>query len=282
MQENPPVVIPPSVPSVFNFEGKDVRVVEIDGEPWFVAADVCPVLGIVWKGTAATLPAIPDAWRRVSKVQTTLINQHGTFGEQEKDVVVINEAAYYKLAFRSNKPEAETFTNFIASDVIPSVRKTGSYVVANPATLPAVSTDPLQLFLITADAVKHLAEKTVQLESRTAQVEDIALDTAAKVEYIENSRGLETWQAYAIKQEMGTKVYELHEKYGINRGMLFSASWGFLKRYFKVPTYSAIPSKRFEEALMVVKNLTLEQLPPTIIELARGTKRTAKAEKGGN
>ena len=268
----------PAVPAVFQFNSQSIRTVEKDGEPWFVAADVCAVLGIVWKGTTPTLNAIPEDWRGVSKLQTLHGNQHGTIGEREQELVVISEAATYKLAFRSNKPEADKFTNFISSEVIPSIRKHGHYNAA--PQLPALPQTPMEMFLLAADAIKDLNSRTLQIESRTAQVEDVALDAISQVEEMKANQRLEPWQAFAIRQAMEVRVYELQEKYSISSRMLFSSCWGFIKRHFKVPTYSAIASRRYDEALMVVKNLTLEQLPPTIMELAKGSKRTL-AKLGG-
>ena len=96
--------------------------------PWFVARDVCAALGIVWKGNE-TLSSIPDDWKGVRKLRTPRRNHNGSEGLQFQEIVVINEAAVYKLAFRSNKPEADAFTNWVASEVLPAIRKTGEYSV---------------------------------------------------------------------------------------------------------------------------------------------------------
>jgi hypothetical protein len=91
----------------FEYEGSPVRVIEDEnGEPWFVAKDVRGVLGIAWKGSE-TLAAIPDDWKVVQKLRTS-------FGE--KETWFINESAVYKLAFRSNKPDADKFTNLGGRD----------------------------------------------------------------------------------------------------------------------------------------------------------------------
>jgi prophage antirepressor-like protein len=115
---------------IFTFDGAQVRA---GGEPdatLFAARDVCAVLGITWSG--ATLAAIPAHWQGMLKLNTP-------GGTQE--VVGITEAAVYKLAFRSNKPKAEAFTNWVASEVLPAIRKTGRYEAAPVATLDF--SDPL-------------------------------------------------------------------------------------------------------------------------------------------
>lgn len=125
-----------TVPTVFNFGATQIRTLTDDqGQAWFAAVDVCKSLEIKWQG-AKTLARIKDEWRGVGKFPTTLENQHGVHGEQEKDVIIINEPAVYKLAFRSHKEEAERFTDWLAGEVLPAIRKTGRYE-AHPASTEA-------------------------------------------------------------------------------------------------------------------------------------------------
>ena len=108
---------------VFKFrehEGTPIRVQLIDDEPWFVAKDVCGVLGITWSGH--TLDQIPDEWKGSVSFTTPGGNQR---------FVAISEAGLYKLAFRCNSSEkADKFTNWVAGEVLPSIRKTGGYRMA--------------------------------------------------------------------------------------------------------------------------------------------------------
>lgn len=102
----------------FSQNKRPIRVVEINGKTWFVARDVASNLNIHWKGD--TLAQIPDEW----SCMTNLVIQG-----QRRSVRLINEPAIYKLAFRSNSGKADKFTNWVASEVLPSIRKTGSYSV---------------------------------------------------------------------------------------------------------------------------------------------------------
>lgn len=110
---------------LFEYNDKKVRTSFEDGQIWFVAKDVCDVLNITWSG--ATLASIKSDWQRMLKFNTPL-------GEQ--NFKVISEAAVYKLAFRSNKPEAEKFTDWVAGEVIPEIRKTGRYTPKHQGVLP--------------------------------------------------------------------------------------------------------------------------------------------------
>lgn len=103
----------------FNESNQPIRVEVIDGEPWFVAKDVAKALNITWSGH--TLDQIPEEWKTVVKFTTVT---------GPKDLKVISEAGMYKLAFRCQSSEvADKFTNFVANEVLPSIRKTGRYEV---------------------------------------------------------------------------------------------------------------------------------------------------------
>lgn len=101
----------------FFFEKKDVRVVIHNGEPWFVAKDVCDVLTISKYRDAISILDIDE--RGSVKVDTL-------GGVQE--LTAINESGLYTLIVRSNKPEAKKFRKWVTSEVIPTIRKTGRYV----------------------------------------------------------------------------------------------------------------------------------------------------------
>ncbi len=104
----------------FNESNQPIRVEVINGEPWFVAKDLAKALNITWSGH--TLDQIPEGWKGMVKFNTPGGNQ---------DLTVISEAGLYKLAFRCQSSEvADKFTNWVASEVLPSIRKTGRYEVA--------------------------------------------------------------------------------------------------------------------------------------------------------
>jgi anti-repressor protein len=100
----------------FNFDGAALRTVSIDGEPWFVAADVCVALGI--EQTRHALERLDDDERGVVSITT--------LGGPQKTGAV-NESGLYSLIVGSRKPEAKRFKKWVTSEVLPQIRKTGSY-----------------------------------------------------------------------------------------------------------------------------------------------------------
>ncbi len=108
-----------NTPSVFNFDSTAVRTtINSDSNIMFCAKDVCTAIDIEWKGASSTLKNIPDSWKGIRKLQTPGGEQSATF---------ISEPALYRLIFRSNKPAATNFANWVCEEVLPTIRKQGFY-----------------------------------------------------------------------------------------------------------------------------------------------------------
>ena len=102
-----------------------VRIVPVEGELMFVAKDVCDCLEITKHR---------DAISRLDSDERGSVKLDTPGGKQ--DVAAINEYGLYNLVLSSRKPEAKEFKRWITHDVIPSIRKTGSYSLAVPKSLP--------------------------------------------------------------------------------------------------------------------------------------------------
>lgn len=142
----------------FNFDSHEVRVVTIDGEPYFVAKDVAVALGYV-----DTVSAIKRHCRGVAKhhpIQDSL--------GRGQDARVIAESDVMRLIVGSKLPAAEAFERLVFEDILPTIRKTGSY-----GTPPALNEDQ-----IVQQAMQILTAKTAALESKVEE-------DAPKVEYVE-------------------------------------------------------------------------------------------------
>lgn len=100
------------------FDADEVRMIMRDGEPWWVLIDVCRILGV--KNPR-------DAGNRLWDWQRDYVGISDAIGRQRKTIIV-NEAGVYSLILASNKPIAESFARWLFSEVLPSIRKTGSYV----------------------------------------------------------------------------------------------------------------------------------------------------------
>lgn len=125
---------------------------DADGTDWVVAQDVCSVLDV----DRTQIRRIPDSMKGVRLI-------HTLGGDQE--MAVLFEAGIYRLAFTSRKPEAEAFTDWVASEVLPSIRKHGMY--ATPATVEAMLADP-DTMIKTLTALKDERAARAIAESKLA------------------------------------------------------------------------------------------------------------------
>lgn len=113
---------------LFEFEEKEVRVQMIDDAPWWVAKDVCDVLGL--SNAREAMTRIDD-----DEKSTVRISDGGP------EVNIINESGLYSLILGSNKPEAKKFKKWITAEVLPSIRKTGGYLVGSGENGSAITNE---------------------------------------------------------------------------------------------------------------------------------------------
>lgn len=100
------------------FDAHHVRIAtDESGEPWFIAKDVLKALGIAWDGARST-DAVPNDCQKTENYPTT---------KGLKEAIFINEEGLYTVIFRSNKTNAVNFRRWVCGDVLPQIRKTGSY-----------------------------------------------------------------------------------------------------------------------------------------------------------
>lgn len=107
----------------------EIRTLLIDGEPWFVAADVCKALLIVNSR---------DALTRIDDDEKGVVSTDTLGGRQE--VTIVNEPGLYALILSSRKPEAKAFKRWITHEVIPSIRKHGAYISPNAEAVQVTPT----------------------------------------------------------------------------------------------------------------------------------------------
>jgi prophage antirepressor-like protein len=151
--------------------GEQLRTVEIDGEPWFVAMDVCRALEIESRGTA--LSRIDAEDKGVCSIDTP-------GGLQQ--VSIVNEPGLYELTLGSRKPEAKAFKRWITHDVLPEIRMTGSYS-AHPSN-QVQQAAPAPSLLDALRGLVSLAEDAEEQRTRLVAVETTQAETVARLEQL--------------------------------------------------------------------------------------------------
>ena len=111
--------------SIILFDYKDIKVrtVVIDGEVWFVAKDICDILDIA--NSRDAISNLSDKMKLTLQGKESLVAL--TDDPNITQLSLISEPGMYKLVFKSRKPEAERFSDWVVSQVLPTIRKTGSY-----------------------------------------------------------------------------------------------------------------------------------------------------------
>lgn len=141
-----------------------IRVVMQEGEPWFVAVDVCNALELT--NSRITVGRLDDDEKGVSSIYTP----GGT-----QNMVVINESGLYTLVLGSRKPEAKQFKRWITHEVIPTIRKHGAYMT--DSVLEQVMSHPEMIYSMAEQLIKEKSdhEKTKK-ELEVAQPKAIYFD----------------------------------------------------------------------------------------------------------
>ncbi|MGP5162596.1 phage antirepressor [Arthrobacter rhombi] len=132
----------------FEFDGIMVRTIDVDGQPWFVSRDVCTILGLA--NVAQALVALDED-------QKGVITNDTLGGAQQMSI--ISESGMYQLVLRSRKPEAKPFRRWVTDEVLPTIRRTGSYTTNQ--TIQATGPDLLALAVL--EAQRMIEEKDEQL-----------------------------------------------------------------------------------------------------------------------
>lgn len=165
----------------FTFENNPVRTLNIDGEPWFVLADVCRVLEIGNPSKVAT--------RLDSEEKRTLTSSEGGningLGSSGAMPTVVNESGLYGVILTSRKPEAKRFKKWVTGIVIPSIRKHGGYIAGQEK----VATGEVSRSRILADALLVAQSVIREDEERIATLEADKAIMRPKVEALDRIAG---------------------------------------------------------------------------------------------
>lgn len=204
-----------------NKEFGEVRSLVINNEPWFVGKDVAEALG--YKNSKNAVPTHVDEEDKLS----TQIEYTG----QKRNVTVINESGLYSLILSSKLPNAKKFKRWVTSEVLPTLRKTGSYT--------KVPTDPRELLMLTIKAHEQTTQRVDVLEE--------------KVSSLEKSTTIDSSQQYTLEKIAKATVIRTlggidSRAYQLMNRKIFSNIWRDYKNYFKLGSYRDTLKTEFENA----------------------------------
>ncbi len=218
-----------------NEEFGAVRTVQHEGEWWFVAKDICDVLGL-------TNPSMALAELEEDERSKYSLGRQG-------EANVINESGLYSLILRSRKPEAKKFKKWVTSEVLPSLRKTGSYSLSPQPTyqIPSSFAEALRL-------AANLQEEKEALEAKI-EADKPKLEFTKAVENSENS---------ILMRELATFIQQAGMDMGQNRLFKILRDEGYL---IKSGNSRNKPTQR-------AKDMGLFEVKERVIEKPNGTSMT--------
>lgn len=226
----------------------EVRTIAKDGEPWFVANDICKVLGHT--NSRVAVAALDEDEKGVSKVYTL-------GGEQQ--MTVVNEAGMYQLVIRSNLPAAKAFKRWITHEVIPTIRRHGAY--ATETTIESIISDP-------ESGIKLLQALKAEQERRK-EAEAIAEAQRPKVLFADavaaSDNSILVGELAKILRQNGVET-------GQNRLFHWMRDNGYIMRYTNVPTQYSM-----ERGLMEVKERAINN-PDGSVRITQTIKVTGKGQ----
>lgn len=198
---------------LFVFNGSNVRIVERDGEPWFVLKDVCEILEI---GNPS------DVKSRLTDGVVSIEGIPDSLGRTQQ-ATVINEDGLYDVILDSRKPEAKAFRKWITSEVIPSIRRKGMYVIQDSYAIE----DPVERASRWIEEKKALLQAQALLEATV----EIVNQQAPKVAFFDLAMTADN------SQPVGTVAKAL----GMGRNTMFK----FLRERKVLMPNSTLPYQRY-------------------------------------
>lgn len=207
---------------IFNSEEfGEIRTVIIDGEPWFCMTDICKALEISNTSQAKTRLNADGV------ITNEVIDSIG----RKQNANFVNEPNMYKLIFQSRKESAERFTDWVTSEVLPTIRKTGSY--QKPMTV--------------AEQIQLLAQGNQDHEERIEKLENTMTIDYGQQKYLGDLVSRVVIEALGGKKS--NAYYDIGKK-------VFAECNRDVKTYFDVNARNNIPKLRYQEAVEYIKEWT--------------------------
>lgn len=226
---------------VFNFEANKVRTVVIDNEPWFVGKDVALALG--YQDTPKAIKQHVDSDDRL-----TLTGQNAHLENlPNRGVVGVNESGVYSLIFGSKLDSAKRFKKWVTSEVLPAIRKTGSYTAKPMSEL---------------EQIALIAKGTTQLSERIEKVD-------SKLDNLIENQALNATDYGSLNRLVNHRVYAYASIHHIPKsqvGPLFKDLGNQIKQVANVGNRSRIKSKDYDMVIQFIDNWEPSTATKAIIE----------------
>lgn len=209
-----------------NAEFGQIRTVTINNEPWFVGKDVTDILG--YTNSSKALADHVDEEDKLNNESLSSLGQRGGW--------LINESGLYSLILLSKMPNAKKFKHWVTSEVLPSLRKTGSYEMKNYS--------PEMKAILMHD------EKIVKIDGRVTDLENNMVIDYGQQQTLKNEVNKVVVKALGGKESNAYK--EVSKK-------VFSEINHDIQEKFTVNSRNNVPKKRFDEVIAFIRSWSPSQ-----------------------
>ena len=221
----------------------EIRSLEINGEPYFVGKDIAEVLGY-----SNTRKAIQDHVDEEDKLDgVTICDSIG----RNQSAIAINESGLYSLIMSSKLPKAKLFKRWVTSEVLPSIRKNGSYELDTNGLMKQLTESQIVLNNVLAGFKMQIDNDLTATNNKLAEHDEL-LKTRI---YLSPSEAKNVQDA--IKAKAKQIALENDLPYKVVRPKLFARLYLALKDKFEVATYRELPSFYYSDVIEAIPSLTI-------------------------
>lgn len=211
---------------VFNFNKKEVRTVVLNNEPYFVGKDVAEILGYNEPRKAISRHVDSE-----DGMKYPILTNGGT-----QEMTVINESGLYSLILSSKLPQAKEFKRWVTKEVLPTIRKTGSYNIPS---------NPMEALELMFETQKQSNEKLEEMDKRISNVENTT--TIVSHQQLALSR-VASATAIRVLGGKNSDAYRCLSK------KVFSSMWHDYKEFFKIASYKDTLKTDYKRAIEYLEN----------------------------
>lgn len=193
----------------FAFNSQQVRIISVNGDPWFVASDVCKILEL--GNVSKACNPLKD------REKNTITLSDGIAGNPT--TLIISESGLYRLTMKCRKPQAESFQDWVCEEILPTIRKTGKYEIApSQPALPQDYEEALAALLVSVREQKTLAAANEKLIEANQSLEIEVQTLEPKAERYDLILATDGWMTgEEIVKQLAIAKFSVRKLYDILR-----------------------------------------------------------------
>lgn len=230
-----------------------VRIVELNGQPWFVARDVLRALGMVLttrNGQPVSVtnflkPLAEDEKTEVRKSDGGFENLFITAGQYRAHLV--SESGLYKLVMRSDKPQARLFQDWVTRDVLPAIRKDGAYIMGEEKVASGELSE--EEFVLKAISILQKKVDRLKEENKQLTVENKVMSDELNILTVDEYRALS--HLYLTKPQKA-KLSRYAKSYCLSKGIKVTKQERFMPGLDIITSVNVYPREALDHAALVM------------------------------